>query len=71
MEEVNFKGGFRKLNVWKESSKFRNEISLLTKTFPSVEKYRLTDQLLRASRRITACIAEDYGRYHYQENIQY
>jgi len=26
---------------------------------------------LRASRGVTACIAEGYGRFHYQENIQF
>jgi len=31
----------------------------------------LVDQLLRASRSVTANIAEGYGRYHYQENIQF
>jgi len=27
--------------------------------------------MIRASRSVTANIAEGYGRYHYQENIQY
>lgn len=27
--------------------------------------------MIRASRSITANIAEGYGRYHYQENIQF
>lgn len=43
----------------------------LANAFPVEEKYRLTDQLIRASRSITATIAEGYGRYHYQENIQF
>ncbi len=38
---------------------------------PPDEKYRLVDQMVRASRSATACIAEGYGRYHYQENIQF
>jgi four helix bundle protein len=46
-------------------------MSELVKTFPTEEKYRLTDQMIRASRSVTANIAEGYGRYHYQENIQY
>lgn len=29
------------------------------------------DQILRASRSVTANIAEGYGRFHYQENIQF
>jgi four helix bundle protein len=43
----------------------------LCKTFPQEKKYRLSDQIIRASRSSTACIAEGYGRYHYQENIQF
>lgn len=27
--------------------------------------------MIRASRSSTACIAEGYGRFHYQENIQF
>ena len=27
--------------------------------------------MVRASRSSTACIAEGYGRFHYQENIQF
>lgn len=69
--ESKYKGGFRELEVWKTARAFRQEISALTKKFPDSEKYKLTDQLLRASRSITACIAEGYGRYHYQENIQF
>lgn len=39
--------------------------------FPADERYRLSDQLIRASRSISANIAEGYGRYHFQENIQF
>ena len=49
----------------------RNNIWELCKGFPSEEKYRLSDQMMRASRSSTANIAEGYGRYHYQENIQF
>lgn len=59
------------LQVWQESRAFRNDISSLVKTFPTEEKYRLVDQMIRASRSITANIAERYGRFHYQENIQF
>ena len=31
----------------------------------------LTSQLLRSSRSITANVAEGFGRFHYQENIQF
>ena len=59
------------MELWKEARIFRKEISAFARTLPDDEKYRLKDQLFRASRSITACIAEGYGRYHYQENIQF
>ena len=40
-------------------------------TCPNEERYRLTDQLLRASRSPTANLAEGYGRFHYGENAQF
>jgi four helix bundle protein len=49
----------------------KKTIWILCKTFPSEEKYRLSDQMIRASRSSTACIAEGYGRFHYQESIQF
>ncbi|NTW32859.1 MAG: four helix bundle protein [Bacteroidetes bacterium] len=62
---------FEELEVWKIARQFRISISALIKTFPLEEKYRLVDQMLRASRSITANIAEGFGRFHYQENIQF
>lgn len=41
------------------------------KGFPKEEEYRLKDQILRSARSTTANVAEGYGRFHYQENIQY
>ena len=65
------KSTFEDLEVWQLARELRRGISELVKTFPSEEKYRLTDQMIRAARSVTANIAEGYGRYHYQENIQY
>jgi four helix bundle protein len=62
---------FETLEVWKIARNLRKEIAALVKTFPQEEKFRLTDQMIRASRSITANIAEGHGRYHYQENIQF
>jgi four helix bundle protein len=62
---------FEDLKVWKKAREIRKEISNLVDRFPNEERYRLKDQLLRASRSIPANIAEGYGRFHYQENIQF
>jgi four helix bundle protein len=72
MEEEKKKfGDFRDLEVWQLCKVIRTEIWNLCKTFPKDEKYRLSDQMIRSSRSSTDCIAEGYGRYHYQENIQF
>ena len=63
---------FTDLETYKECRALRKCISELTKShFPKEEKFNLTDQIIRSSRRTTACIAEGYGRFHYKENIQY
>jgi four helix bundle protein len=62
---------FETLEVWKKGRDFRNSISELVEKFPENEEYQLRDQLLRSSRSITANIAEGYGRFHYQENLQF
>lgn len=35
------------------------------------EKYRLSDQVLKAARSTTANIAEGYGRFHYLDNAKF
>jgi len=62
---------FEDLDTYKIFRDLRIKISKIVQTFPDVEKYRLIDQIIRASRSITANIAEGYGRYHYQENTQF
>jgi four helix bundle protein len=71
MNNEKTKSTFETLQVWKEARELRKEISGLARTFPTNEQYRLTDQMIRASRSVTANIAEGHGRYHYQENIQF
>lgn len=64
-------GGFRDLVVWQKGRVYRNECATLArKSFPSKEKFRLTDQLIRASRAARAMIAEGHGRFHHKENMQ-
>jgi four helix bundle protein len=65
------KSTFEDLEVWQKGRALRNGISNLTKTFPEEEKYKLANQMIRASRSVTANISEGYGRFHFQENIQF
>mgnify|MGYP006277110719 CR=1 FL=1 len=62
---------FESLKVWQLSKEIRNEIFKLCKSFPTEEKFKLSDQMIRSSRSIGNNLSEGYGRYHYQENIQY
>ena len=41
------------------------------KELPTEEKYDLASQMRRAAISCSANIAEGYGRFHYQENIQF
>jgi four helix bundle protein len=62
---------FEDLEVWKSARIFRNLVLETASKFPKEEKYSLTDQILRSSRSVTANIAEGFGRFHHQENIQF
>ena len=62
---------FEELEVWQKCRDLRLKIRKQTNSFPKYEIYRLTDQIVRASRSVTANIAEGYGRFHNQENIQF
>jgi four helix bundle protein len=63
---------FYDLPVYKLCRNFRKSISsIVTKRFPKIEEYNLKSQILRSSRSVTANIAEGFGRFHHQENIQF
>ena len=63
---------FYDMEVYKDCREFRKRVSSLVREhFPTFEKFLLTSQLLRASRSITANLAEGHGRYSYKENIRY
>ncbi len=62
---------FENLECWIKATELRRNISRICKYFPTEEKFRIVDQMIRCSRSVTNNIAEGYGRYHYQENIQY
>lgn len=60
--------GIDNFQVWIEASKLRRQIELLARRLPSEEKFRLTDQIIRCARSVTANIAEAYGRFGYKDS---
>jgi four helix bundle protein len=62
---------FTDLMTWKHARKMRQQIYFVAANFPADEKYGLTSQIKRAAISVTANLAEGYGRYSYQENIQF
>ncbi len=62
---------FTQLEVWRMARKLRVEAYEMSRLFPRDEKYGLALQLRRAAVSVTANIAEGYGRYSYQENMQF
>jgi four helix bundle protein len=57
--------GFRELDVYKLAREQASTIFILSKSFPTDEKYSLTDQIRRSSRAVNAMIAEAWARRKY------
>lgn len=62
---------FTELEVWKKARVFKNEIKVLANSFPSEERFRLSDQIIRSSGGITATIAEGHGRYTFKDQLHF
>jgi four helix bundle protein len=62
---------FRDLEVWQRCRTIRRDTWRLCRQLPKEERFRLADQMIRASGSATACIAEGYGRFHFKENVQF
>ena len=62
---------FYDIEAWKLARKMRIAIYKIIKILPDVEKYCLASQLRRSATSVTANIAEGFGRFHFQENIQF
>ena len=63
---------FEDLECWKSARELRMFVAQnIISRFSIEEKYALTSQLRRSSRSVSDNIAEGYGRFHYQENIQF
>ncbi|MFB3924231.1 MAG: four helix bundle protein [Terriglobia bacterium] len=62
---------FTDLVVWRAARELRKEVYKLAKRLPDFEKFALANQLRRSATSITANIAEGFGRFGFQENIQH
>lgn len=65
------KHSFEDVKAWIMARTFRNNIYKISKNFPKEELYCLVSQIRRAAISIHSNIAEGYGRYSFQENIQF
>ena len=62
---------FEDLECWKACTEVRRFIAQLVKKYPKEEKYSLVDDMKRAARSTTHNMAEGFGRFHFQENVQF
>ena len=62
---------FTDLETWRLARKLRVESYRVCRGFPRDETFGLASQIRRAAVSVTANIAEGFGRYSYQENIQF
>ena len=60
---------FRDLEVYKKQREVSKEVFRLSKSFPSEERFSLTDQIRRSSRSIGAQIAEAWAKRLYPKHF--
>jgi four helix bundle protein len=62
--------GFEKLWVWQKAHQLMQEICTLCKKLPKEERFRLKDQIERASSSVCDNMAEGYTAYYYNDKIK-
>jgi four helix bundle protein len=68
-EELKF--GFENLELWRKAREFKNEISKEARNWPSEEKFKLIDQVIRSSRSINALLSEGHGRFTFADQLHF
>ncbi len=69
-EQLGFAEAFWQLRVYQKARSLQGMIFKLSRNFPDVEKWALTDQSRRAVRSIGAQIAEAWGKRDYIKHFQ-
>lgn len=59
------------LEVWKKSLRLCKSVYEITKSLPLAEKFNIKKHMEECARNVPGNIAEGFGRYHYQESIQF
>lgn len=62
---------FQDLEAWKACRNVRMRAAALAKKLPTSEKFRLADQIIRATRSATSNLAEGYGRFQYRDMVHF
>src|SRR3989338_8069223 len=62
---------FTQLEAWRLAHKIMLDVYEFVRILPAEEKYNRIPQLRRCASSTPANIAEGFGRFHYQENIQF
>jgi four helix bundle protein len=62
---------FVDLETYRMARDLRKDAYRISANFPKTETFGLTSQLRRAAISVAANIAEGFGRFSYQENIQF
>ncbi|HEU5164532.1 MAG TPA: four helix bundle protein [Chitinophagaceae bacterium] len=68
-EEIKF--GFEQLELWKKVREFKNEVAKEVRKWPTEEKFKLIDQIVRSSRSINALLAEGHGRFTFADQLHF
>lgn len=57
--------------VWQEARILMQMVYGITKRFPADEKYNIVKHMRECSRNIPGNIGEGFGRFHFQESMQF